>query len=199
MEFKRVCRLPFTAIAMLLQLLQLIHLPGNRIPRSVYAFKKFFQSTTVPTKQRFCPSWKTKLEQKQQRCQNVACANLEPNSLVKVPPKRAFHRTVASGPYMCTYMCVGGHMYIPTFCNYDEFQESNCIRQGWLVCMATHPPPINCWPGSSVLSKVIRRYTTAERLTTLLMNTRPIHSWRSWSGKVCGEQHDLSCCTDIYI
>lgn len=43
MEFKRACRLPFTAIAMLLQLLQLLCPKDNTLPKSVYVFKKFFQ------------------------------------------------------------------------------------------------------------------------------------------------------------
>ena len=38
MEFKRACRLPFTAIAMLLQLLQLLCPSVNKLPRSVYVF-----------------------------------------------------------------------------------------------------------------------------------------------------------------
>ena len=55
MEFKRVCRLPFTAIAMLLQLLQLICPADNKLPRSVYVWKKFFQRRSSKyTKLRFC-------------------------------------------------------------------------------------------------------------------------------------------------
>ena len=41
MEFKRMCRLPFTAIAMLLQL-QLLCPPDNKLPWSVYVWKKVF-------------------------------------------------------------------------------------------------------------------------------------------------------------
>ena len=97
MEFKHVCRLPFTAIAMLLQLLQLVCQPGNRLPRTVYTFKKFFQKYTCAyTKQRFCPLCKAELEPKQWRCPSTRCANQEQDTLIEVPPKKAIQRIVAS-------------------------------------------------------------------------------------------------------
>ena len=44
MEFKRFCRLPFSAIEKLLQLLQLLCPPNNILPQNLYEAKKFFGS-----------------------------------------------------------------------------------------------------------------------------------------------------------
>ncbi len=41
MEFKRACRLPFTTIGKLLELLQLICSPNNTLPQTLYDLKKF--------------------------------------------------------------------------------------------------------------------------------------------------------------
>ena len=43
MEFKRACRVPFTTIAKLLNLLQLLCPSNNNLPKSVYFLKKFFK------------------------------------------------------------------------------------------------------------------------------------------------------------
>ena len=57
MEFNRAYRLPFTAIAMLLQLLQLLCPSVNKLPCSVYVFMTFFQRYSSPCKRtNFCPS-----------------------------------------------------------------------------------------------------------------------------------------------
>lgn len=65
MEFKRSCRLPFTTIPMLLQLLQMICPGENSLPKSVYMFKKFFREQSSSYKRhQFCANcgdiWKIK-------------------------------------------------------------------------------------------------------------------------------------------
>ena len=60
MEFKRACKLPFSAILMLLQLLQLLCPPGSKLPQSIYILKKFFQKRSSRHKRRlFCPDCHT--------------------------------------------------------------------------------------------------------------------------------------------
>ena len=63
MEFKRVCKLPFSAILMLLQLLCP---PGNKLPQSIYTLKKFFQKHSSQHKRKlFCPECHSELTGKQ--------------------------------------------------------------------------------------------------------------------------------------
>ena len=65
MELKRVCRLPFSAIAMLLQTLQLLCPPGNKLPQSVYISKFFQKYSSESTKLCFCGSCNQQLQEKQ--------------------------------------------------------------------------------------------------------------------------------------
>ena len=95
MEFKRVCRLPFTAIAMLLQLLQLICPADNKLPRSVYVWKKFFQRRSSKyTKLRFCCHCDQQLGVDDKKCSGADCqeVNLEPNTLIVLKPDKAIRR-----------------------------------------------------------------------------------------------------------
>lgn len=46
MEFKRACRLPFTTIDKLLELLHLLCPSNNKLPSSIYKLKKFFTKFT---------------------------------------------------------------------------------------------------------------------------------------------------------
>ena len=90
MEFKRACRLPFSAISVLLQLLQLLCPAGNQLPRSVYQLKKFFKKhSSQHNKRTFCPQCHTELNRKQQKCTNAGCQGGEPNSLITLKPDRA--------------------------------------------------------------------------------------------------------------
>ena len=107
MEFKRVCRLPFTAIAMLLQLLQLLCPPGNKLPRSVNVLKRFFQKySSSHTTQRFCPECHTELEVNQYRCKNFGCRGKETDYLITLNPDRsiqtigAFQNPPTFGEYL---------------------------------------------------------------------------------------------------
>lgn len=97
MEFKRVCRLPFTAIAMLLQLLQLLCPPANKLPRSIYVLKRFFHKYSSPhTTQRFCPECRTELEVNQRKCTNFGCRGKEIDYLITLKPDRSIQTIVAS-------------------------------------------------------------------------------------------------------
>ena len=96
MELKRVCRLPFTAIAMLLQILQLLCPPGNKLPQSVYILKKFFQKySSKSTKLKFCGSCNQQLLEKQRKCSNVHC-QIEPSTLIILRPDKAIKRVLTS-------------------------------------------------------------------------------------------------------
>ena len=97
MEFKRVCRLPFTAIVMLLQLLQLLCPPANKLPRSVYVQKRFFRKySSSHTTQRFCPECRTELEVNQHKCTNFGCQGKETDYLITLKPDRSIQTIVAS-------------------------------------------------------------------------------------------------------
>ena len=97
MEFKHVCRLPFTAIVMLLQLLQLLCPPANKLPRSVYVQKRFFRKyLSSHTTQRFCPECRTELEVNQRKCTNFGCQGKETDYLITLKPDRSIQTIVAS-------------------------------------------------------------------------------------------------------
>ena len=97
MEFKRTCKLPFSAMLMLLQLLQLLCPPGNKLPQSIYVLKKFFQKhSSQHTRKLFCPECHTKLPGKQRKCANVECQGKEPNYLITLKPDRAISNILRS-------------------------------------------------------------------------------------------------------
>ena len=74
MEFKRACRLPFTTIDKLLELLQLLCPPNNSLPRSTYKFKKFFQQfSSSYQKQLFCSNCLVEFRGDQSKCDNPSC------------------------------------------------------------------------------------------------------------------------------
>ena len=97
MEFKRACKLPFSAILMLLQLLQLLCPPGNKLPRSVYVLKKFFQKHSSQHERKlFCSECHTELTGKQRKCANAECQGKEPNYLITLKPDRAISNILRS-------------------------------------------------------------------------------------------------------
>lgn len=97
MEFKRACRLPFTTVTMLLELLQLFCPQDNKLPRTVYTFRKFFKkySSTVKRRQ-FCSVCNNEFRAGQDRCDNSSCCHNEPNTLITLNPKRAIRRVLQS-------------------------------------------------------------------------------------------------------
>ena len=95
MEFKRACRLPFTTVAMLLNLLTLLCPESNYLPRSVYCLKKFFRKWSTPCKKyHFCNSCNVEFSVDSRRCDNESCIDTEPNTIVTFNPKRAIARVL---------------------------------------------------------------------------------------------------------
>ena len=95
MEFKRVCRLPFTAIGMLLQLLQLLCPAENKLPRSVYVWKRFFQKQSSNYKKlKYCCHCNQQLSASDKKCSGTTCqeVNQEPNTLIVLRPDKAIRR-----------------------------------------------------------------------------------------------------------
>ena len=96
MEFKRVCRLPFTAIAMLLQILQILCPVDNKLPRTVFFLKRFFQKySSKSRKMRFCGSCNRKLTSSQRKCSSPDCQS-EPSTLIILRPDKAIRRVLTS-------------------------------------------------------------------------------------------------------
>ena len=107
MEFKRVCRLHFTAIAMFLQILQLLCPAGNKLPRTVFILKKFFQKySSKSRKMRFCGSCNQKLRSSQRKCSNPDCQS-EPSTLIILRPDKAIRRVLTREFVLhCNTSCV---------------------------------------------------------------------------------------------
>lgn len=97
MEFKRDCKLPFTAIDKLLQLLQLLCPSGSSLPRSVHVLKSFFQKyTQEPRKQRFCPECRNELLPNEDRCMRDSCQGQHPDYLYTMTPERRICHIISS-------------------------------------------------------------------------------------------------------
>ena len=97
MEFKRSCRLSFSCIAKLLQLLQLLCPASNCLPQSVYAIKKFFRRFSSPsTIRRFCSNCEEELSSVQPKCDKVLCKKFEANSLISFSTINAIKRIMKS-------------------------------------------------------------------------------------------------------
>ncbi len=93
MEFKRACRLPFTTISKLLELLQLVCPPNNHLPTSVHKFKNFFgKFSSEYTSQYYCNVCHTEYSPGQKVCPN--CANAKPDTLIVTNPKKAITRVL---------------------------------------------------------------------------------------------------------
>ena len=97
MEFKRSCRLPFTTIAKLLDLLQLLCPPNNNLPQSVYKFKKFFTKfSTHCEKRNFCRVCHVEYKDGQKKCNTSSCRLTEADTLVNFDSKTAIRRVLKS-------------------------------------------------------------------------------------------------------
>ena len=98
MELKRRCRLPFTAIIMILQLLQLLCPLGNKHPTTKHQLMSFFRLYLVSyRRQNFCRTGKSPL-QRQVRCCNTACTKQEPNCIIEISPDTALQQ-IMSGKF----------------------------------------------------------------------------------------------------
>ena len=97
MEFKRSCRLSFSCIAKLLQLLQLLCPASNCLPQSVYAIKKFFRKfSSLSTIRQFCSNCEEELSSVQPKCDKVLCKKFEANSLISFSTINAIKRIMKS-------------------------------------------------------------------------------------------------------
>lgn len=85
MEFKRMCKLPFSSLAMLLQLLQLLCPPGNNLPHTVYAFKKVFgKASSCKEILSFCADCNVQFCKGQNCCRSISCRKTEPSKLMNL-------------------------------------------------------------------------------------------------------------------
>ncbi len=98
MEFKRACCLPFTTIAKLLELLQLVCPANNHLPTSLHKFKKFFgQYSSECTAHYHCHVCHTEYLPGQTECTNFA--NAKQDTLIVINPKKAITRVLKSKCY----------------------------------------------------------------------------------------------------
>ena len=112
MEFKCVCRLPFTTIAMVLQILQLLCPPENRLPRTVYVLQKFFQRYSSKFKKmRFCGSCNRKLMATERKCSDANCQT-QPSTLIVLKPDNAIRQVLTSKFYYQTCVSDRLHMHV---------------------------------------------------------------------------------------
>ena len=94
MEFKRACRLFFSTIAMLLQLLQLLCPSHNKLPKSIYTFKKIFQRNLIHLNVVNCSNCKSEYQEGQKHCNNSECHFLEPDTLITFNYRKAIRRVL---------------------------------------------------------------------------------------------------------
>ena len=109
-----------SSLAMLLQILQLLCPPENKLPQSVYILKKFFQKySSKSTKVRFCGSCNQELQEKQLKCSNIQC-EVEPSTLIVIRPDKAIKRILTSkfDLYLCLWQAFKSrdlnNRYVPT-------------------------------------------------------------------------------------
>ena len=87
MHFKTCCRLSFSTISELLTLLQLLCPSNNKLPKSIYTLRKFFEKFSAEKEiKEYCPSCHNQVNEK---CANPACAHIneEPDCYIKVDMK----------------------------------------------------------------------------------------------------------------
>lgn len=97
MEFKRSCRLPFTAIEKLLKLLQLFCPPDNTLPKTLHEIKKFFRAASDRTESRkFCLTCDVELQAKEKYCDAGTCERKEPSTLVVLNTVTSIKRVLTS-------------------------------------------------------------------------------------------------------
>ena len=107
MEFKRACQLPFSTIAMLLELLQLLCPSNNILPLTVYALKKFFckaSESSCTELLHFCACCGVQLQKEQKTCVKATCRKSEPSTLVNFDINRPIKR-ILTRTYTHTHPC----------------------------------------------------------------------------------------------
>ena len=97
MHFKSTFRCPFTVIAQLLQLLQLLCPSENRLPKSVYSLRKFFQTFKAQqTRKQYCSSCHERVEG---GCSRQGCVKGEPDCFIYMDTTKQF-RTILSRKFV---------------------------------------------------------------------------------------------------
>jgi hypothetical protein len=97
MEFKRECKLPFTTIRKLLELLKLLCPFGSSLPKSVDILKSFFQKhSTTPQTRRFCPDCSNELTASEEKCTRSGYLGRHPDCFYVLRPERRIRNIVSS-------------------------------------------------------------------------------------------------------
>lgn len=95
MEYKRACKLPFTAIEKLLELLELICPANNGLPKSLYILKSFFKKRSCQvSKQKFCPDCCCEIASDKETCRNSSCHSKDVNYLYTLRPEGQIRKIV---------------------------------------------------------------------------------------------------------
>ncbi len=96
MEFcKRLCRIPFTTMVVLLNLLQILCPLGNLLPTTKYQLVKFAQKATSSHSQiDFCRSCNEELG-RNKRCSSTSCPKSEPNTMLIISPDNDLQHTIS--------------------------------------------------------------------------------------------------------
>lgn len=112
MEFKRACRLPFTTIKMLLQLLQLLCPPSSALPQSMHRFRKFFKKFSSSHQKRlYCSDCNKEFKENQSHCEDPSCHHKGPSTLISFDPDKAIRRVLKS-----KFGTKFNHATVPSFC-----------------------------------------------------------------------------------
>ena len=96
LEFKRVCKLSFSTIVMLLKLLQVLCPTGNLLPTTKYQLVKFAnKNKSEHIKVDFCHSCQWEIPEGRV-CSNSTCKKEEPNSLIQISSLKPLEQVVSS-------------------------------------------------------------------------------------------------------
>ncbi len=88
MHFKCISGCSFSAVVQLLQLLQLLCPMDNKLPRSIYVLRKFFnQFGAKKNCTQYCPSCHDEVNG---YCPKSQCPKLEPDSFIQVDTSKQF-------------------------------------------------------------------------------------------------------------
>ena len=103
MEFKRACRIPFSSIEKLLELLQLLCPADNSLPRTSYRLRTFFANQPASPPKNFCSVCLEEFVSGATKCANVNCLQLQPSTLSLCSPIKAMKRVMQSKLYIYIY------------------------------------------------------------------------------------------------
>ena len=95
LEYKRACKLPFTAIEKLLELLWLVCLADNSLPKSMKILKSFFQKRSHShTKKTFCSSCQAEIVSNEEKCTTLEWDGKDIDYLYTLQPEGDIRRIV---------------------------------------------------------------------------------------------------------